>query len=145
MKHRVRICALSAIVLFVCATGSILSNAQPGPNGTASTEKWAGVWQGELDGHPSVVLTLANDTGQLGGTVVLNIIQKENGDAREVAKEPHVLMNPSVDGEILAFQCRKLDGGFLDFTVKLTGADEANIHCSNCGAEAPTVDLVRGK
>jgi hypothetical protein len=145
MKHIFRICTLSGIALIACATGSIPSIAQPGPNGSASSEKWLGVWQGELNGQPSVVLTLADDVGELGGTVVLNIIQNDNGQAREVAKEPHVLMNPRVDGEILAFQFRKLDGGLLDFTVKLTAADKAKIHCSNCGADAPIADLVRTK
>ena len=137
--------ALGITIAMTCPISAVQSHAQTGSDESRSNHDWAGVWQGELDGHPSVVLTLADDTGVLGGTVVLNIIQKENGQAREVAKEPHVLMKPSVDGETLAFQCRKLGGGFLDFTVRLTGADEANIHCSNCGAEAPTVDLVRGK
>ena len=35
---------------------------------------WIGVWQGELDSLPSVTLTLAEDTGTLEGTLVLNII-----------------------------------------------------------------------
>jgi hypothetical protein len=129
-----------SVSAFLCAAFmfAALSRAQP-----ANSANWIGVWQGELDGNPSVVLTLADDTGQLGGTVVLNIIQKEDGQAHIVAKEPHVLLDPHVDGDALAFQFRKLDGGLLDFTIKRTAADKATIHCLNCGPDAPTVDLAR--
>jgi hypothetical protein len=127
---------------FLCAASmfAAASLSQPADRAT-----WLGVWQGELDGQPSVVLTLADDTGELGGTVVLNIIQKEDGQAHIIAKEPHVLLNPRVDGDALAFQFKKLDGGLLDFTIKLAGADKATIHCLNCGPDAPTVDLARAK
>jgi hypothetical protein len=112
---------------------------------TANRANWLGVWQGDLDGQPSVVLTLADDTGQLGGTVVLNIISKEDGQAHIVALEPHVLMNPRIDGDVLAFQFKKLDGGLLDFAVEFTAADKSTIHCTNCGPDAPIVDLARAK
>ncbi len=129
-----------AAVLCAAIMLAAVSHSQP-----AISVNWLGVWQGELDGQPSVVLTLADDTGPLGGTIVLNIIQKEDGQARIIAKEPHVLMNLRVDGDALVFQFKKLDGGLLDFTIKLTGADEATIHCLNCGPDAPTVDLARAK
>ncbi len=92
-----------------------------------------------------MVLTLADDTGDLGGTVVLNIIQKENGQPHAVAMEPHLLLNPHVDGDVLTFQFRKPQGGILDFTVKLHAAGKAVIHCTNCGADAPAVDLARAQ
>ncbi len=107
--------------------------------------EWLGVWHGELDGQPSVILTLADDTGPLGGTVVLNIIERENGEAHVTATEPHTLINPHVEGDVLAFQFRKPDGDLLDFTVKRTAEAEATIHCLNCGADAPTVSLARAK
>ena len=49
---------------------------------------WVGVWQGELDGQPSVILTLAEDTGTLEGTLVLNIITREGGQPHIVARQP---------------------------------------------------------
>jgi hypothetical protein len=127
---------------FFCAAMAVATVAAAQPTNESA---WLGVWQGELDGQPSVTLTLADDTGDLGGTVVLNIIQKENGQPHVVAMEPHVLLNPHVDGDVLSFQFRKLQGGMLDFTVKLSAAGKATIHCSNCGADAPTVDLVRAQ
>ncbi len=107
---------------------------------------WLGVWHGELDGQPSVVLTLADDTGALGGTVVLNVLEKEEGGETHVVRtEPHTLVNPRVDGDVLAFQFKKPNGDLLSFTVKRTADGEASIHCQNCSAGTPTVSLTRAK
>jgi hypothetical protein len=130
----------SIFLLLSIALAASLAMAQP-----ADHAQWLGVWQGELDGQPSVVLTLADDNGELGGTVVLNIIRKENGQARVVAMEPHILMSSHVEGETLAFQIKKLEGELANFTVKLTAANKAEIHCSNCGSDAPTVDIARAR
>ena len=85
-----------SVIVFL---GAVMAVASVAAAQTTRTAKWLGVWQGDLDGQPSVVLTLADDTGKLGGTVVLNIIQRENGQARIVALEPHVLMSPHDEGE----------------------------------------------
>ena len=71
---------------------------------SSSTSDWIGVWQGELDGQPSVTLTLAEDTGMLEGTLVLNIISRDNGQPQIIAREPHVLMRPHVDCVKLSFE-----------------------------------------
>ena len=42
--------------------------------GSKSDAAWVGVWHGELDGQPSVLLTLADDGGSLGGTFVMDIV-----------------------------------------------------------------------
>jgi hypothetical protein len=113
---------------------------------TASGARWDGVWQGKLDGQPSVTLTLARDTGQLSGTLVLNIIQKEDGgQPRVAAVEPHVLVDPHLEGDTLSFGVRKIDasGDLLNFTVALTPEGKARIHCTNCGKDAPVVDMER--
>jgi hypothetical protein len=130
------------VVVFVLAAASAAGGAIAQPQHNA---EWLGVWHGELDGQPSVVLTLADDTGALGGTVVLNIIEKEDGGAHIVATEPHTLMNPHVEDEVLTFQFKKPDGDLLDFAVKLTADGEATIQCVNCNADAPTVSLTRTK
>lgn len=113
---------------------------------SAANTRRVGVWESKLDGQPGATLTLAQDTGQLGGTIVLNIIQKDDGGQPHVAaSEPHVLVNPRVDGDTLSFGVRKIDGSgeLLNFTVALTPEGKARIHCINCGAEAPTVDMER--
>ena len=106
---------------------------------------WVGVWQGELDGQPSVILTLAEDTGALEGTLVLNIIKREGGQAHIVAHEPHVLVHPMIDGSRLSFQLKRLNPSspMMDFTVTLTAQRSARIHCLTCGNDAPEVEMTK--
>ncbi len=106
---------------------------------------WVGVWQGELDSQPSVILTLAEDTGTLEGTLVLNIIKREDGQARVVAHEPHVLVHPRLEGLTLSFQLKRLDASspMMDFTVRLKTGGSATIHCLNCGEDAPVVEITK--
>ena len=59
--------------LLITATTMALQSSSP--------SSWVDVWQGELEGLPSVVLTLATDGGQLQGTLVLNV-----GDRRAVLR-----------------------------------------------------------
>jgi hypothetical protein len=104
---------------------------------------WVGVWQGELDGQPSVILTLAEDTGTLEGTLVLNIIKREGEQPHIVAHEPHVVVRPRIDGNRLSFQLKRLDASspMMTFTVTLTAERSAMIHCLNCGDDAPVVEM----
>lgn len=110
-----------------------------------SDSGWVGVWQGELDGQPSVILTLAEDTGALEGTLVLNIIKREGGQAHIVAHEPHVLVHPMIDGSRLSFQLKRLNPSspMMDFTVTLTAQRSARIHCLTCGNDAPEVEMTK--
>jgi len=127
--------AIGAVSLCVCAAA-----AQPTVN-----QQWDGIWQGQLDGQPSVTLTLAEDTGELGGTLVLNVVLKQDGHAAHVAAmEPHVLVHPRLDGNLLTFGVRKPNGDLMTFTVALTPEGKARIHCTTCGADAPQVDMTRG-
>ena len=106
---------------------------------------WVGVWQGVLDGQPSVTLTLAEDTGTLEGTLVLNIISRDTGQPRIIAREPHVLMTPHIDGAKLSFEVNRIDGSNspMQFSVELTSGERAKIHCLNCGESAPVVELTK--
>jgi hypothetical protein len=111
-----------------------------------SNSGWVGVWQGELDGQPSVILTLAEDTGTLEGTLVLNIIKREEGgQAHIVAHEPHVLVHPMINGSRLSFQLKRLNPSspMMDFTVTLTAERSARIHCLTCGDDAPVVEMTK--
>ena len=76
---------------------------------SSSPSDWIGVWQGELDGQPSVTLTLAEDSGTLEGTLVLNIINRDNGSPRIVAHEAHVLLQTRTQGNSLTFQVKRID------------------------------------
>jgi hypothetical protein len=104
---------------------------------------WKGIWQAELDGQPSVTLTLADDAGKLAGTVVFSRFGHDEGRARILGQEPHLLLGVRVSDRTLMFQFKSPDRRLLDVTVARTAPDQATIHCENCGADAPIVNLVR--
>lgn len=116
---------------------------------SAPTDDWVGIWHADVEGLPTSTLTLATDTGALGGTFVLDIIDREGGKIHVIAIEPHVLMNPQVDGNTLSFdvKMRMRNGSIVtgSFKVTLTAADKATIHCISCGNDAPVVELVKGE
>jgi hypothetical protein len=129
---------IAILAIALCAT----VNAQ------ARNEDWVGIWHANAGGQPTGALTLATDTGVLGGTVVLDIICCEGETPHVIASDPHVLINPQVAGNMLTFQVkmRRPNGGSVDasFEVKRTAADKATIHCTTCGSDAPVVELVKG-
>jgi len=111
-----------------------------------SSPGWLGVWQGQLDGQPSVTLTLADDGGTLGGTLVLDLIEKQgDGSSRVVAIDPHVLMRTEANEHTLSFEVIRRDRSEppIRFSVVLDGSDKAHIHCLNCGPDAPFAEIVR--
>jgi hypothetical protein len=130
---------IAVLAIALCAT----AEAQ-----TASDEDWVGIWHADVGGQPTGTLTLATDTGELGGTVVLDMVSDKSGTPKVIASEPHVLMNPVADGNTLTFQVKmqKPHGPIFvaSFEVKRTAPDRATIHCVNCGADAPVVELVKG-
>ena len=109
---------------------------------------WVGIWHASVGGQPTGTLTLATDTGALGGTVVLDMVSDEGGQPHVIASEPHVLLNAAVAGSTLSFQVKmhRPDGATIvaSFEVKRTAADKATIHCTTCGADAPVVEMVKG-
>jgi hypothetical protein len=126
----------SVTILCACAAA-----AQP-PEDSA----WTGVWQGELDGQPAVTLTLADDGGALGGAVVFNLVERQEGGMPHVVSiQPHVLLKPQLNGTTLTFQIMRRDRSEspMQFTVALDGDGKAHIHCLNCGPDAPVAEIVK--
>src|SRR5215469_4676006 len=127
MKRRILITACLSTILI---SGLIAQSA--------NNAAWTGVWQGDLDGQPGVILTLAADTGEIGGTVVLNMVSNKGGVAHVIGSDTHVLMNPHLQGNVLTFEIkRKNDEHEMQFSVAMTAAEKAKIHCLNCGADSP--------
>ena len=128
----------AVLAIALCAT----AKAQ-----TAASEGWVGIWHAHVGGQPTGALTLATDTGDLGGTLVLDMVSDKSGTPKVIESEPHVLMNPVADSDTLTFQVKmqrpKGSSFVASFEVKRTATDKATIHCVNCGADAPVVDLVR--
>jgi hypothetical protein len=102
-----------------------------------------GVWRGSLDGLPGVTLTLADDSGEIGGTVVFYAI---NGEPRRVfSVEPHLLLHPKLEGNTLSFQV-KLGGdrtGLATVKVVFNTDAKAQIRCLDCGPDSPTTELTK--
>ena len=123
--------------LLITATTMALQSSSP--------SSWVDVWQGELEGLPSVVLTLATDGGQLQGTLVLNGISSNDGNPRIAVHEAHVLLRPALHGSYLSFAVKRQRGSgtTMDFTVEQSSANSAKIHCLNCGDEAPIVAITK--
>ena len=118
------------------------------PAQSPQSEEWVGVWHASVAGRPTDTLTLATDTGELGGTVVLDMIGNEDGTPRVIASDPHVLLSPRVNGSTLSFQVKmqKPDGTIVlpSFSVTLTSPRKANIHCTSC-VGAPVVELTKDR
>lgn len=160
MKNRIRIlCGLS-----ILAAAAACAQTSGSKEGTAAQEdssvvgvsraqasangSWVGIWHATPDGLPAGALTLAADTGELGGTLVLDIISHDGGRTHVIAAEPHVLLNPHVDGNTLSFEIKAIRKGALapaNFTVTRIAPDKAIIQCESCGANGPGITLTKDK
>jgi hypothetical protein len=131
--------ALAALLLTLAAVMLVLApslHAQPAP---APSPR--GVWRATLDGVPSVILTLADDTGSLGGTVVFSSVDGETKTA--ISIEPHTLLRPKLDGSTLTFQVRRRDARLITFKVVFTSPTEAQLRCLDCTPDNPTAYLTK--
>ncbi len=73
-----------SIWVTVCVVSLLASAA--GAESTVDA-RWVGVWRAEMRGQPTAgTLTLAADTGELGGTVVLDMLTRQQ---REAAGDRH--------------------------------------------------------
>jgi len=110
-----------------------------------ATVPWGGVWQGQLDGQPGVILTLAEDTGTLGGTVVFNMVSREGGQAHVIGSDAHILLDPQVNGDTLNFKVKRTkDGRELDVAVKRASTGSATIQILRCN-ECPVAELTKSR
>jgi hypothetical protein len=137
---KLKMLVLAATMIAVCTSAVAQSS---------TNADWVGIWHADADGQPTGALSLATDTGELGGTLVLDMLSREGGQAHVIESEPHVLMNPRVDGNMLTFEVKmgKPDRASMvaRFNVTLTSGSKANIHCVSCGLNAPVVELTKGR
>lgn len=136
MRHKILV--LIVLALAACAPSAAQS---------VVNQNWIGIWQAHLDGQPTDTLTLAADTGEIGGTIVLDMVSNTEGTPQIIASEPHVLINPRTSGNRLSFQVRMIKPSgksvMRGFLVTLKSPRTANIRCVNCGSGAPRVELTR--
>ena len=144
MKKTFGILACLAITAMLAATANAQTAAE-------SIDKpfvhpvWTGVWQGNLDGVPAVILTLANDAGEANGTIVFHAIKNENGHAYSFSTEPHTLIHPQVEGNTLSFQVVRGNGSteVLNMSVELSNDGNIQFTCSTCGPQGTKAELDR--
>jgi len=129
----------------ILASVLLLAPAVASGQPAASTSNWTGVWQGDLDGVPAVILTLANDAGEANGTIVFHAVKKENGHAYSFSTEPHTLIHPRVEGDTLSFQVIRGNGSteVLNMSVDLENNGNIQFICSNCGPQGTKAELDR--
>jgi hypothetical protein len=123
------------IMVVACALIALACGSQAA---TGSHKNWIGVWQAKVVNQPGMTLTLADDTGELGGTIVFEVFNREEN--RLIAREPHTLVHPHIDGNVLSFQVNGCCGRsqILNITLELTKDGKAESRCSNCGSDAVT-------
>ena len=141
-----RLVVACAALAFACILAS-LASAQSASRAPASAQ-WRGVWQGTLDGQPGVTLTLASadDTGELAGTVVFNLILRDGGAPHVAGSMVHLVTHPHLEGRSLTFQIKRpSDARQLEMTVTLIDDNKASIHCQGCGADSPISELTRSR
>lgn len=112
---------------------------------SSTRSDWVGVWEAELDGQPSTILTLAADDGTLQGTLVLNGISRDGGVPHVAVRETHFLLHPALTGTTLSFQVKRFRGSAttMNFSVEKTSNRAAKIQCVNCGVNAPAVEITK--
>ncbi|HEY2470225.1 MAG TPA: hypothetical protein VGI45_20675 [Terracidiphilus sp.] len=145
---RTQIIRKTLSALFIALVAPICLYGQASTADTQSSQvaaKFVGVWQGELAGLPSVILTLAKDDGTLQGTLVLNGINRDGGTPHIAVHETHVLLHPNLSGMTLSFTVKGVRPSrtTMDFTVEQTSDTSAKLHCLNCGDDAPTVEITK--
>ena len=86
--QRITSALLLALIVPICLHGQGTTADTPPRQGAAG---FVGIWQGELDGQPSVIVTLADDDGLLQGTIELNGISREGGSPHVAVHEVHEL------------------------------------------------------
>jgi hypothetical protein len=122
-------------VLSILVAGAATSVAW----GQAATESsWIGVWNARLEGLPGVILTLADDHGRLGGTIVFNGIDGESSPPRIGATNTLMLSGAQLKGDTLLFQVTRWDGKQMQSSVKRIDDKQAEMRCLNCDGSPVT-------
>ena len=133
---------MKILALFACLAAL---GATPAANSQNNSADWTGVWQATLEGQPGMVLTLSDDSGELGGTVVFNGLSQETHTI--VATETHLLLHPHLDAGTLTFQIKKhgneMNTGTRSFTLVFTSTGKLQSRCTDCGPDSPATELTR--
>jgi hypothetical protein len=95
-----------------------------------------GVWRGEMDGLPAIVMTVSDEGDELTGAVVFYLIRRDEGQpARSSPGAPEPMFHLKFDGRVLSFQvshrrahgARTADDPPVSFRLEITGPNEGGL------------------
>lgn len=117
---------------FALIVGLATAVAAPGKGRNAAV---CGVWRGELDNLPAVVLNLTDEAGPLQGAILFYLIRQDEGKPPTSSPGiPEPVFEPRFDGKSLVFRLshrRAHADTALDppvtFRLDLTGPNEAKL------------------
>lgn len=128
--------------ILVCLGVGPRGHAQMAADQQSSRAKWVGVWQGQLEGLPGVVLTLSDDLETPEGTIVFTVLGP--GSTKEhpniAGHEVHAILHPQMNAGTLSFQIKSLGNSsdVVEMTFVLTGGSKGRLTCPKCGSASPT-------
>ena len=87
------------LVILASLVVAVRGRAQDDVGQKPSPTKWVGVWQGQLEGIPGVVLTLSDDIETPGGTIVFTILGPDSTKEHPmiVGHEVHAIVHPQIN------------------------------------------------
>ncbi|HEV2323701.1 MAG TPA: hypothetical protein VGS10_07105 [Terracidiphilus sp.] len=147
-----------ALILATLVAASFGYGQAPSPQFTQSTDsQFVGVWRGQLDGLPAVVLNLTDESGKLSGAALFYFHERKtvHDPYTSTPGLPEPLFKLSVSGQTLRFEIShkrahppgSLKDAPVQFRLTVTGPDRAELVREAGGKETAStpVAMVRGR
>jgi hypothetical protein len=107
-----------------------------------------GVWRGQIDGLPALVMTISDEGGELSGAVLFYLIRRDPGQPpRSTPGVPEPMFNVRFDGQTLEFRVShrrahppgSANDPPVSFQLTITGANEGRLVQEGSASDARRV------
>lgn len=145
------------VLIYAILISTVLSlgQAQSRPASQATGSVFIGVWRGQTDGLPAVVLNITNESGELSGAALFYLHERKTVNEPYISTpgipEPVFKLRPS--GRVLQFEIshrrahppRTLHDPPVRFRLTMTGPDRAELvlQPAENRAAGPALEMVR--